>query len=251
MSQKVLITGASSGIGREFAYLYAAEAAHVILVSRSASALESLKKELLQKHTCEVTIFVQDLSTPGAARRIHQKTGSVDVLVNNAGVGEFGALVDKSVQEITAMLHLNMIALTELCMLYGKDFKTKRSGAILNVASVVGFQPVPYFAAYAASKAYVLSLSEALAAELAEFNVTVTCLCPGATNTRFFERAGKTTVRGSMNAQEVARIGKRALESGKKVVIPGLQNRLMILAQRFLPRRTVLFLAKKLMKKYG
>ncbi|MDO8661375.1 MAG: SDR family oxidoreductase [Candidatus Woesearchaeota archaeon] len=250
MTKTVLITGASSGIGKEFAHLYAKEKANLVLVSRSRSTLLALKQELEKQYECQVRILVQDIAQEGSAAIIHTKIPVIDVLINNAGIGDFGALVEKPVKTISAMLQLNMVSLTQLCMLYGKDFKTRKSGMILNVSSVVAFAPIPYFATYSASKAYVLSLSQALAAELSEFNVQVTCLCPGQTKTNFFNVAGQSKESGKgMSARTVALIGKRALEQRKTVIIAGAHNKAFAFAQRFLSRKMVLQIVKKMMKR--
>lgn len=250
----VLITGGSSGIGLEFARLYAAQKNSLILVGRSKQALTDVKQELITKFNCKnVRIIPLDLSKQGAAQTLHKKVPDIDILINNAGVGDFGECVSISIEKVSAMLSLNIIAITELCMLYGKDFKNAKKGGVLNVASTAAFQPLPYLGAYSASKAYVLSFSLALAAELKEDNVTVTCLCPGTTKTNFFSAGGRAEIsseQGLMSPVRVAKLGKKGLEDRKLIVIPGRQNRFFALAAKLLPHKIVLAYAKRMMREY-
>lgn len=250
----VLITGSSSGIGLEFARLYAAQENSLILVSRSKLALNDVKQELITKFNCKnVRIIPLDLSKHGSAEELHKKVPDIDILINNAGVGDFGECVSMPIEKISAMISLNITALTELCMLYGRDFKNAKKGGVLNVASIAAFQPLPYFGAYSASKAYVLSFSLALAAELKEYNVTVTCLCPGTTKTNFFSAGGRAEIsqeKGIMSASTVAALGKSGLERKLLIVIPGRQNRFFALAAKLLPHKIVLGYAKRMMEEY-
>jgi len=253
MPKIVLITGASRGIGREFAELYAAEGSTLLLVARTSTDLRTVKKELEERYKVKVVAFAMDLAKPGAAKALHAKLAkvNVDVLINNAGIGKYGESVEMDVIEVERMLQLNVATLTELCVLFGKDFKQRKTGAILNVASTAAFFPLPYLGAYAASKAYIVSFSEALAKELEDFGVTVTCVCPGTTRTDFFKVAGRPELgedKGLMSAQEVARIGKRALEEKKLTVLMSKEGKRWAFRARLLPRRWVAAGAKRMMK---
>lgn len=255
MTQTVLITGASSGIGKAFAYLYAKDGYDVLLVSRSEKDLKLLKKDLEGRHSMHAFVFAIDLSKFGSAETLYHKIATagrkVDILINNAGFGGFGEIVEQSPKQASDMIHLNATTLTELCILFGNDMKRRKSGGIINIGSTASFQPVPYFATYSATKAYVLSFTEALSKELEDYNVRVTCLCPGATRTLFFSTAGKPDYgkeRSMMTPEEVALIGKRALESGTMTVIPGAFNAIRAGMVRFFPRWMVASIAKRLFK---
>ena len=250
----VLITGASSGIGREFAHLYAEDKQDLIIVSRSEKELWNLKVELQKKHKIHVTVITGDLSKQGAAQELYKKIKAgkltIDILINNAGFGDFGETVEMEAERVRAMLNLNILTLTELSILFGCAFKKRRSGGIINVASTAGFQPLPYLNAYSASKSYVLSFSEGLAKELEDHGVVVTCLCPGMTTTNFFKNTtlSPSDIKDMMGAREVALIGKKAFESKKLTVVAGFKNWLRSSASRFLPRSLVAKLAKRIMK---
>lgn len=242
-----LVTGASSGIGLEIARLLAARGYHLLLAARRREELESLAAEL----PYGATVYPCDLAEPGSAARLHEQVESqVDVLVNNAGFGKVGRHTELSLEAITEMAHLNVVTLTELCRLFGADMRARGSGHIMNVASVAAFMPLPYFAEYAASKAYVLSFSEALAWELGASGVVVSCLCPGPTETGFASVArpqkGKLfNPRTVMTAAEVAQEGVAGLFAGQRVVVTGRRNQLMALLGSLLPRRLVLALGAR------
>jgi len=234
-----LVTGASSGIGREFALQLAARGHDLVLAARNAAALESLAAELRAGHGVEAVTVVTDLSLPGAGTALAAEVAgrglTVDVLVNNAGLGLGGAFAENDPAALTGMVQLNVVALTELTRALLPGMLARGRGRVLNVASTAAFQPGPLMAAYYATKAYVLSLSEALSEEVRGSGVTVTCLCPGPTRTAFEDRAG---VGGSrlfkggmvkvMDASAVARIGLDALFRGRRVAVPGLLNRLLV-----------------------
>jgi hypothetical protein len=252
--ETVLITGASSGIGRELAKCFAADPCRLILVARKRSALESLADELHKAHRTQSEVLPADLAQPDAATRIfrHLETNGtkVDVLVNNAGFGANGAFAELPMDRQMEMLQVNVSALTQLSRLMLPGMIRRGRGGILNVASTAAFQGGPGMAVYYASKAYVLSFSEAIAEELAGTGVVVTVLCPGATATNFFEAANASMSnffrRNAMSAESVARIGYDAFRNGKFVVVAGTKNKLMSFAVRLVPRAVARKVAKYL-----
>ena len=243
----MLITGASSGIGRELATLFARDGHGLVLIARDQASLARIGGELTREYGVAVEVIAQDLSRPNAAIEIYRELKrlsiEIDVLVNNAGFGTYGVFADADPGIELQMLQLNIVSLTQLTRLFLKEMLAKRDGKILNVASTAAFQPGPLMAVYYASKAYVLSLSEALANELRGSGVTVSTLCPGPTQTGFKRRAHMEDSRlfasGAMDAARVAAIGYRGLMRGKTVIIPGLKNRLLAFVVRFAPRRLV------------
>ena len=243
-----LITGATSGIGLEIAQILAKKY-DLFLVSRDKKKLELLKKSLEAEHNHTVHVMSIDLSKKNAAQKVfaRAKRLSIDVLINNAGFGVSGESVDADSSKVSAMLHLNILTLTELSALFGQQMKAEKAGYILNVASIAAFQPVPYLASYSASKSYVLNYTEALAKELEEYSVHVTCLCPGVTSTNFYTAMGSKTKGGS--PREVAIAGITALFNQKMTVVPGFKNKLRIYIERLLPRAIIAMLSKKVMRK--
>ena len=248
-----LITGASFGIGMEFARIFAREGYNLVLVARSADRLRQLASELEKAHGTRSLILAADLSDPGAAAYVLDQTTRadipVDVLVNNAGFGQYGPFAENDLEECLRQIQLNVTTLTHLTRLYLPAMIARKSGRILNVASTAAFQPGPLMAVYFATKAYVLHFSEALANELGGSGITVTCLCPGATSTEFHKRANATGMRllkmGSMDAGTVAEDGYRGLMAGKPVIISGFKNWLVAQSVRFSPRRLVTAIARK------
>lgn len=242
-----MITGASTGIGAELAKRFAEGGFDLVLVARSRDKLERLAEEMKKRFDISVQVIVKDLSDPAATEELIRKLESEDirvhVLVNNAGVGVYGPFLETDWEREREMIRLNMEALTRLTKAFLPGMIQRGEGKILNVASTAAFQPGPLMAVYYASKAYVLSFTEAIAEELRGTGVTVTALCPGPTRTAFGERAGFGTSKvfqyGEMDAETVAREGYRGLLAGKKVVIPGLSNRLLIGMVRLLPRRLI------------
>lgn len=242
-SHHALITGASSGIGRDLARLFAADSIPLILVARRLDRLEALQTELSGLVT--VKIFACDLSDADARSRLlsaftEQELG-IDYLVNNAGCGQFGDIANNTWSETDAMLQLNMVALSHLCRSFVPTMKKRGFGRILNIASTAAFQAGPGMAAYFASKSYVLSYSEALAYELKSSGVSATCLCPGATQTEFFSLAAMEDsglVKGKQlpNSAAVALQGYQAMHKGKTLSIHGLFNRLRVFSLRTAPR---------------
>ncbi len=238
-----LVTGASLGIGREFALQLAQQGYDLVLAARSAEKLQQLADELKQQYGASSTVIAIDLGKTGSAHTLYaaaQTRGlQVDVLVNNAGFGLKGRFAKMTLPEQMEMIQLNISTLTELCWLFGNDMAARRHGRILNVGSVASFEPSPEFAVYAATKAYVLSFSEAIDAELREKGVRVTALCPGAVRTNFHARANndsKLLLAASMDAAPVAAAGLRALFADRPVVVPGLINKVVVLSVRFTPR---------------
>jgi short-subunit dehydrogenase len=249
-----LITGASFGIGLELARIFAREGYHLVLVARSADKLRQLASELEKAHGTRSLILATDLAAPGSAAYVLDQTTradiTVDVLVNNAGFGQFGFFAENDLEECLQQIQLNVTTLTHLTRLYLPGMIEQKSGRILNVASTAAFQPGPLMAVYYATKAYVLHFSEAIANELKSTGVTATCLCPGATATEFHKRANMTDIRllrfGAMDARTVAEDGYRALMAGKPVVISGFKNWLLAQSVRFSPRHVVTAVARKL-----
>jgi uncharacterized protein len=248
-----LITGASFGIGLEFARIFAREGYNLVLVARSADKLRQLASGLEKAHGSRSLILATDLTEPGASAYVLDQTTradiQVDVLVNNAGFGQYGMFAENDLEECLRQIQLNVTTLTHLTRLYLPAMIERKSGRILNVASTAAFQPGPLMAVYFATKAYVLSLSEALANELGGSGVTVTCLCPGPTATEFQKRANIAGIRltryGCMDARTVAEDGYRAMMAGKPLVISGFRNWLVAQSVRFSPRRMVTAIARK------
>ena len=244
-----LVTGASVGIGAELARELARHGHDLVLAARGVAAMEALAAEL-REAGAGVTVIAADLARPGAAAiladEIARRGLAIDVLVNNAGLGAAGRFDRGDPARIGEILQVNIVALTELTRLLLPGMVERGRGRIMLVASVAAFQPGPRMAAYFASKAYVLSLGEALAYELRGTGVSVTTLCPGATATSFFAVAGADNsamarrLRRMMRAEDVARLGYRGLAAGRPVVITGAMNRLLALAGRFMPHRITL-----------
>ena len=245
MKETVLITGASGGIGYELAKCFAREGYALVLVARSGKRLLDIKKEFEKRYGVFVKVIEKDLSNASAPQEIFEAlqkdSHTVEFLVNNAGFGSHGFFVETDLQSELEMIQLNVTTLTHLTKLFLKEMVERRSGKILNVASTAAFQPGPLMAVYYASKAYVLSFSEALSNELKGTGVSVTALCPGPTRTGFQKRAAVESIKlmnGSfaMDAETVARDGYRAMMKGKPLVISGVQNRAIAFLVRLAPR---------------
>lgn len=251
--QTALITGASSGIGLELARLFARDKHRVVLVARSAKALQQLQQELEQQHGVEAVVLPLDLSQPNAAQQVYddmQARGlKVDFLVNNAGFGDFGFFADTSWEKQEQMIDLNIKALTHLTKLFLPAMISQGRGRILQLASTASFQPGPLMAVYYATKAYVLSFSEAIANELQGTGVTVTALCPGPTTSGFQDAAAlndSKLVKGKKlpTSAEVAAYGYQAMLRGQTVAVHGTINWLMAQSVRFTPRKMVTALVR-------
>ena len=249
----MLITGASSGIGYELAKLFARDGHHLVLVARSRERLQEIGSTLGRPAGIAPLLIPKDLSRPRAAEEVFDELRrasiSIGVLVNCAGFGTYGPFVETDIAAEREMMQLNMVALTELSKLAAREMIRRGDGRILNVASTAAFQPGPRMAVYYATKAYVLSFSEALANELAGTGVTVSTLCPGPTRTGFSGRArmerSRVFATGVMDAAAVAEAGYRGLKKGRAVIIPGLRNKLLALAARLGPRRLVVAVARR------
>lgn len=249
-----LITGASNGIGLELARIHASKGDDLVLVARSAGRLAEIQKELEQQYRIKVTVIAKDLSAPDAALEVYNETTrlriTVHYLINNAGFGDFGMFTDTDWSKEEQMINLNITTLTRFTKLYLKEMVARGSGRIMNVASTAAFQSGPTMAVYYATKAFVLSFSEAVDNEVRDKGVTITTLCPGATESGFQAAAAmedSALVKGKKlpTSREVAEYGYRAMMSGKTVAIHGLMNSIMANAVRFLPRAVVVKLTRK------
>jgi len=250
----VLITGASSGIGKETAYTYAENGYNLVLVARRMDRLENIKKEIEEKNKVSVSILGFDLSKLDSADSLHnevvKKGLNIDVLINNAGFGINGKYIDSDINKETDMLLLNIVTLTRLTKLFVKDMLKKGNGHIINIASTAAFQAVPNFSAYSASKSYVLNFSEAIAFELKGKNIFVTAICPGATQSEFAKvsNASDKHFKNGPSSKELAEFIFQSMKSKKVVAIHGLKNRFLVFTQRFSPRSMITAIAAKMME---
>jgi short-subunit dehydrogenase len=253
--QTALVTGASVGIGVDLAECFAADGYDVILAARTESALRAVADRLADAHGIRATPIAEDLGVAGGGRRLAdaiQKAGlSVDIVVNNAGYGLAGGFNGSDAAGQLGMIDLNDRALVELTHIYWPTMLANKRGGVLNVASTAAFQPGPLMAVYYASKAFVLSFSEALWEEARGTGVKVSCLCPGPTASQFRERAGTGKTRLSrtgeqMPSMSVARMGYDAWQNNRRVEVTGLRNRLTASLVPFLPRRLLLRLVRNL-----
>jgi uncharacterized protein len=231
MKEFALITGATAGIGYELAKLFAGDEFNLVLVARDPVRLKKVASELQGANKIAVIVLPKDLSNSSAPREIFDALVDtpVSVLVNNAGFGSQGAFPQEKLELSLNMMHVNMDSLVRLAHLFLQPMLQRKRGHILNVASTAAFQPGPFTSIYYATKAFVFSFSVALAEELAGTGISVTTLCPGFTRTEFHERAGfqrSSRWLSVMSAQDVARIGYEGLMNGKRIVIPGLSNKL-------------------------
>lgn len=249
-----VITGASSGIGEVFARRLAALGRNVLLVARSEDKLVTLCNELGRSNSVRAQYVAMDLSQPESPARLFEeaeKRGlTVDMLINNAGFGSFGDFVKADLDRELNMIDLNIKALVELTYRFLPPMRERKQGAIINVASTAGFQAVPFMATYAATKAFVLSFSEALWEENRPHGVKVMALCPGVTDTNFFEaaRGQKPPARVSQTPEDVVDTALRALARGKSHVISGWTNRAMMEAERLAPRSLITRMAGRMMR---
>lgn len=246
----VLITGASSGIGRSFAQRLAAAGADLVLVARRAEVLEDLARELRTRHGVTVTVIAHDLDQPDAAEalvaRLDVERLAVDVLVNNAGLGIHGDVGTAPVRSATTQIAVNVTSLTTLTALLLRPMLERGRGAVINVASTAGFQPVPHMAVYSASKAYVLTFTRALWRETRGTGVDVLALCPGATDTAFFATAGEAASVGSRRTPEqVVTTALRALRRGRPSAVDGRGNAFVSWLAPRLPERLALNVAER------
>ncbi len=249
--RRALVTGASAGIGHEIARELAARGAHLTLVARRLDRLRELASCLQAAHGVEVDVLQVDLSHPDGAQDLIRACGDaadIDVLVNNAGVGMHGDGIGHAWGREHDMLQLNVVAVAELTKHFAGRMRERGSGRILQVASTASFLPCPGYAAYGATKAFVLHHAEALDEELRESGVRVLALCPGSTNTDFFEISGnvrgRAQVATSLDPVDVARAGVDAVQRGRRVTVPGLANKLTTAGLRLIPRRLQATLAR-------
>ncbi len=249
-----LITGASSGIGAAFARALAAQGTHLILVARSEDKLRDLATTLATQHNVRADVLSADLSRPEAAQELFGSTQQlglpIDILINNAGFGTHGSFDSLDAEHEQQEIMLNVAAVVALTHRFLPAMLARRSGSIINVASTAAFQPTPYMAVYGASKAFVLSFSEALWAEYRSEGIRVLALCPGATRTNFFNVVGtEDAAMGSRETPEkVVQVAFQALERGRPSVISGRQNVLMANSVRFVPRGMVARMGKGMMR---
>ena len=252
-----LITGASSGIGLELAHLFARDGYRLVLLARNRNTLRQIGDDLQSRYSVTVRIAPKDLAHPATPAELYQElqeSGIVlDVLVNNAGFGVAGPFQNTDWNQEAEMMQVNMVAATQLVKLFLPQIRA-REGKIMNVASTAAFQPGPFMSVYYASKAYLLSFSEALAEEMEGTGVTITCLCPGPVKTNFQRRAyleGTAMLNSPMlvDVRDVARIGYEGMKQGKRLVIPGWKNRLGVEMLRISPRTMVTKVVRKLQEK--
>ena len=256
-SKTALITGASSGIGVELARIHAERGGDLVLVARRQDRLEALKADLEATHGIQAHLIVKDLARPEAAAEIHDELTSrgmkIDYLINNAGFGYGGFFHEQDWARNEAMIQVNVTALAALMRRFLPEMVARGSGRILNVASMAGFLPGPLQATYYASKAFVVSFSEAIGNELAGTGVTVTALCPGPVDTEFIEKANLRQAKGfarPVAVRGVAEAGYDAMLKGKPIIVPGLVSKLIIhLLLRLTPRRCATAISRAMMAK--
>jgi uncharacterized protein len=247
-NKTALITGASSGIGYELTQLFARDGYNLVLVARSGQKLIELANHLKEKFLISIKIIEKDLSKSSAPdevfNELQQENIPIHILVNNAGFGAYGPFSEVALNTELEMMQLNMVTPTHLTKLFLDEMIQRRDGKILNIASTAAFQPGPLMAVYYASKAYILSFSEALANELQGSKVSVTVLCPGPTASNFQQRAdlGKSKLlknQALMDSKTVAELGYQGLADGKALVISGFKNQLLAFVVRFFPRQVI------------
>ncbi len=257
MAKTALITGASEGIGYELVKLFAKDRYDCVLVARNKQKMDKLAEEVKKSFGINTRVIAKDLSLPESAQEIFDEVKaagiSVDVLVNNAGLGLCGEFVKSDMNTNMHLLQVNLLSLTKLTWLFLPGMIKRKSGRIMNVASIAAFTPSPDFALYNASKAFVLFFSEALREELRSTGISVTCLCPGTTATQWHSRAGAENIRLNkvrlLDAKTVAEVAYKGLMKGKSIVIPGLENKISVFSIRFAPRILVLKVARFLTRK--
>ena len=249
-----LVTGASSGIGEQFARQLAKQGSHLVLVARSESKLESLASELRKMHGIKVEVISMDLSKEGAPSDLYQKCRllkvDIELLINNAGFATHGLFEEVSGERQHEEVMLNVAAVVDMTHLFLPDMLRRRSGAVINVASTAGFQPLPYMAVYGATKAFVLSFTQALWFENRNRGIKFFALCPGSTDTSFFNVVGaeEASVGKKDTPERVVEVALRALKEGKVYVVPGVQNYLGAQLSRFITRKQSLRLVGSMLR---
>lgn len=256
MTRTALVTGAASGLGYELSLLLAKDGYNLILVDIDATNLEKVKFQMNNTYKSQVDILIKDLSKPNIATEIVNeiKPASIDVLVNNAGFGLFGTFSDTDWKRESDMLHLHILTTTHLTKLLLDGMLKQGSGKILNISSLAAFQPGPLMSIYYASKAYMLSFSEAIANELIGTGITVTALCPGPTRTEFQGVVSENTVSNKIGfnmacPSKVALYGYNAMKKGKTVAIPGKFNKFLSVLPRFLTRNRTTSIVRRIQDK--
>lgn len=238
-SKTVLITGASSGIGKQLSKFFAKDNYNLILTARNEKKLDDIAEKLRKSYNSQITIIKKDLSKTDSAEELYKEIKSrnlkIDILINNAGFGKSGPFCSKDNETYSEMIRLNILSLTILTNLALKDMIKNGSGKILNVASTGAYVPGPYTAVYYATKAYVLSFTEAISNEIKNTGINISVLCPGPTLSGFAERAGRENSKIAMNSESVARIAYKGLLKNKKLIIPGFTNKVAVFFSKLLP----------------
>lgn len=248
MKNYALITGASKGIGLELSKLFAKDGYPLIIVARSSDILEQIKQELTSKYNVDVVVISKDLTSIASAKELFNevqlKNLQVDYLINNAGFGDYGYFLDSDINKQINMINLNINTLMQLCYYFGNDMRKRKYGKIMNVGSIASFFAGPFMSTYYATKAFVLSFSEALSKEFKNDGITVTVLCPGTTATNFFENASATNDKTNLlknmrpvTPDVVAKYGYKKMMKNKVIAIQGIKNRTAIFMNRFISRK--------------
>lgn len=254
-----LITGASSGIGAAFAEELAKRQYNLVLIARSETKLQELANQLQQEYQIQADVFVQDLTKPHAAmavfNAVSQRGLNIDLLINNAGFGDYGSFADRPREKQVDMIQLNITVLVEITHLFIQEMRKRKSGSIINVASIAAFQPLPYLSVYAATKAFVLSFSEAIWAENKDSGIKVIAVCPGPTESNFFNVAefplsmANNGTNKMTPAKEVVIDALQALAQNRSnIVTGGLPNQIIANISRFLPRSALVTAVEKQFK---
>lgn len=255
-SKTALITGASSGIGYELAKLFAQDGFNLVIVSRDQKMLNQVAEELKNLGAPTVTVIAKDLSKPGAPAEVYERTEelgiNVNILVNDAGVGEHGFFAETDIERDLEIIQLNIVALVHLTKIYLRDMLANRNGQILQLASIAAYQPTPLLSVYSATKAFVLSFTDSLINELKDTSVTVTALIPGATDTDFFYKANAENTKAAQNnpadPADVARAGYEGLMKGKHHAVPGAGVKAQVVLSNILPHEAITEMARKQME---
>ena len=253
MKEVALITGASSGIGYEFSQLLAEKGCDLIITARNTEKLSQLRKKLLKKYQVNVTVIPKDLSKVTSSKELYfeikRQKLNVTILINNAGFGDYSEFSTSDIEKQLQMVQLNISSIISLTRYFIEDMKKANYGKILNVASTLAFFPMPLFSVYAATKSFVLSFSEAINEELKPTNISVTCLCPGPTKSNFTHNSEMGQCRAYKNLKQaepkkVAKLGIKSMMKGKRTVIYGVTNKLLVFSTRLGTRGLVLKIAK-------
>lgn len=248
MKKAVLITGASNGLGLEFARLFAKDGHNLVLVARNEGKLYSLKNEFETKYHIEAYVYAKDLSMDNSALDVFdytlEKELFIDILINNAGFGDYGKFVNSDLNKQTSMVHVNVLTVMQMCYLFGKEMKNQGYGKILNMCSTAGFQAGALMSVYYATKAFVLSFTEALAVEMENDGISIMAYCPGPTKTGFvknahLETSGLFKHLKNSTSKEVAYYGYKQLQKKKVIVVHGITNKFLVILTKLFPRKIV------------